>query len=95
MPEAKNTIDELSMKRTKILPAIEKAIKERSPLPSAWYWLCWSDNQIKCIGGGNVPPPEMWFGKITTQQIMCGMKAFEWHVLEARVAHFLKQKGLL
>lgn len=83
------------MKRSEIMPAIEKAIEERTPPHESWYWLCWSANQIKCTPGGFVNPPEVWFAKLTEKQIFLGLTAKEWQSVENRVMSFLQQKGKL
>lgn len=83
------------MNRTEILPAVDKAIADRDPATSKWFWLCWQAGAIRCLAGGSLPQPEIWFCKLTTEQICKGLSSAEWSTIENRIFNILNQKGLL
>lgn len=82
------------MKRSEILSAVLNAIENREPNAAGWFWLCYKDGEIKCLAGGDLPQPEIWFCKLTAKQVYNGLTSPEWSAIESRIFNILNQKGM-
>ena len=83
------------MRRCDLVPAVVRAIKDRKPLASARYWLCWKDGEIVCMGSDIKRIPEIRFAVLTPRDCIDGLPAMMWQAIESNVAIFLRQKGIV
>lgn len=83
------------MKRTEIIPTLEKLFASPPFTIAKTYKICWLNGGLRLISSNCSVQPEIVFYIVHKSEIRAGLSSTEWNTIEGKVVVFLTQKGLL